>query len=40
MTKAKSDHGGKRIGAGRKAKPRAGPIRMAGVLRPGFETPG
>src|ERR1019366_2881870 len=30
MKKAKGDHGGKRIGAGRKAKERAGPIRMAG----------
>jgi len=30
MTKAKGDHGGKRIGAGRKAKPRAGPTMMAG----------
>jgi hypothetical protein len=30
MTKAKSDHGGKRIGAGRKAKPRAGSTKMAG----------
>src|ERR1700682_4170549 len=30
MTKAKNDHGGKRIGAGRKAKPRAGPVMMAG----------
>ena len=29
MTKAKNDHGGKRIGAGRKAKPRAGPTMMA-----------
>src|SRR5258708_23853050 len=26
----KGDHGGKRVGAGRKAKPRAGPARMAG----------
>jgi hypothetical protein len=30
MTKAKGHHGGKRIGAGRKAKPRAGPTMMAG----------
>src|ERR1019366_1935178 len=38
MTKAKGDHGGKRIGAGRKAKPRAGPTRMAGDSGSPFDT--